>query len=180
MKKKFYSTLLFGIIFLSAYQSSLACRCFYDENPSLEYISEGYGKAIAVFSGEAVKTEIDKVKFKINQVWKGEIGDELVMSTGGKKIRDDLFQLPSSCDYNFQESRTYLVFAFGTDLEDMKATKCSLTNELKKASNTERLLNELVESKKKSQISQNGFLSHFKFTAYSPLFFPVFDNLRRD
>lgn len=102
------------------------------------------------------------------------------MSTGGKKIREDLFQLPSSCDYNFYKSQTYLVFAYGNDFEDMKATKCNLTNELKKAENMQRFLNELIEIKKKSRTSESRFLNSFNFTIYSSLVFPALDNLRPD
>lgn len=163
MKKKFYSCLFFGLTFLLSCQSSLACGCGYIENPSSKQVSENYEKAVAVFSGEVIESEFEKVKFKINSIWKGEIGDELIMSTGGKKTREGWFQY-STCDYNFDKSQSYLVFAFGKNFENMKASVCSLTRELKSAEKTQRLLDELFERKKKVQISENNFLNSFNFT----------------
>lgn len=167
MKTKFYSLLLFGVIFLISYESVFACLCVYIENPSAEFVVGQHAKAVAVFSGEVIESDIVKVKFKIEKVWKGDVGDELEMSTGGKKINDDLYNLPSSCDYGFHKSEKYLVFAYGNDFDDMKATKCNLTNESKRAEKTEKILDDFFGSVKKNRKTKFNFSS--KFSVYNLL-----------
>ena len=151
MKRKFYLLLFLGFVFFVSYNDVFACRCVYVENPSPEFVVSQRAKAIAVFSGEVIESDIEKVKFKIEKVWKGDIGSELQMSTGGKKIDKDLYQLPSSCDFDFYKAEKYLVFAFGNDLDNMKATKCNLTNQLKKAEMTEKILEDFFGAEKEKQ-----------------------------
>ncbi len=73
------------------------------------------------------------MRFKVDKLWKGDFGDEVIMSTGVKERRDGLYDLPASCDYEFQLGEKYVVFAFGASPETMKARKCAGTRLLKYA-----------------------------------------------
>lgn len=91
-------------------------------------------KAVAVFSGEVVGLNALSVRFKVDAVWKGDIAPEFAMSNGavieGKGLRI------SSCDFSFSMGGRYIVFAYGKNVEDMKATSCTLTTSLPYASVT--------------------------------------------
>ena len=166
MRRFFYFLAAFGIIFFISGQNVLGCRCAYVQKPAPEFVAEQRSKALAVFSGEVLATDFEKVRFKIQKIWKGEIKDELQMSTGGKKINDELFELPSSCNYNFQKGEKYLVFAFGDSFDEMKATKCNLTNKLDKAKETEKILDSFFPEEK---ATENPLLIFFEYSYHKLL-----------
>jgi hypothetical protein len=82
--------------------------------------------AFAVFVGEPVARNSLNVRLRVQHVWKGELGSELVMSTGAEATTDGLIR-SSSCDVSFAFGQTYLIFGHGKTLETMKAHSCSFT-----------------------------------------------------
>ena len=124
------------------------CVCFgLPEKPTPEQaramLVKDYNQALSVFSGEVVALDTFKVKFKVDQVWKGDFGDEVTMSTGAKDNGDGTLTLSSSCDYSFKLGEKYLVYAYGTSLEEMQAHECTRTRLLKYAEQEVRDLDEV-------------------------------------
>jgi len=87
-------------------------------------------KAFAVFIGEPIARNALTIRFRVNAVWKGDLGTEVVMSTGSKAMEDGTI-MSSSCDASFLLAKVYLVFAYGENLETMAARQCSFTSELR-------------------------------------------------
>lgn len=66
------------------------------------------------------------MRLRVQHVWKGELGAEVVMSTGAEATPDGLIR-SSSCDVSFAFGQAYLIFGHGKTLETMKAHSCSFT-----------------------------------------------------
>src|SRR4051812_40928451 len=50
-----------------------------------------YSNSFAVFSGQVIAVDRFKVKFKVDKLWKGDFGDEIVLSTGAIDNGDGTF-----------------------------------------------------------------------------------------
>lgn len=133
------------IPFLTA-QPTLTSRCI--ERGS---VAEEVDKSTAMFSGKAIAEEYRRlesdgvgevlvVRIKVERVWKGEIGDTVVMYTrmlkGQTSVRDE--------DFNFKVGESYLVYAYGS-LAKLKTNGCTRTKLLK---NAEEDLQALGEGRK--------------------------------
>jgi hypothetical protein len=129
-------------IFFSDY--TLGCECVPPplEKPSAAESSaalvKDFNGAAAIFSGKLVEADRLKLKFKVDKVWKGDVGKEFVISTGAKRYDDESY-VTSSCDYNFKLGEKYLIFAYpvNPDLHpgstDLQARECTRTKLLKDA-----------------------------------------------
>jgi hypothetical protein len=83
-------------------------------------------KALAVFVGEPIARNSLTLRLRVQSVWKGALGTEVVMSTGAEAAPDGLIH-SSSCDFTFSLGETYLVFGHGKTPETMKAYACTFT-----------------------------------------------------
>jgi hypothetical protein len=140
--KKFFC--IFLILLVVSAINAFACVCALPEKTVDDAAFEASAKkqfdsAFVVFTGEVSEWQQTELKFKLEKVWKGDIKNEYQMSTGTRKISEDLWE-SSSCDYTFQKGEKYLVFAYKTDKGDVQAYDCSLTQKLKNAERTIRFL----------------------------------------
>lgn len=120
-------TLLALGISLIAFQSVLACSC---ASPGIDteekfraVVAKALNVASGVFCGKVVEMDTFTVKFSVEKVWKGDFKDELVMITG-TAMTDDGSYVSSTCDYDFELNKKYLIFAHGAK-DKLKTTKCS-------------------------------------------------------
>ncbi|MGB7068567.1 MAG: hypothetical protein WBD22_03675 [Pyrinomonadaceae bacterium] len=97
--------------------------------------------------GRQIEYETLVVKFRVERWWKDE-GSEVFLITSYTKNSDGTTTI-SSCDYEFNEGDTYLVYAYGKKGE-LRTSFCTRTKLLKKADEDLRILGEgkgPVESK---------------------------------
>jgi hypothetical protein len=110
---------------------AFACVCVGDpEQPSVSEVSRrlrnDLNDALSVFIGQPVANNSLTIRLRVQHVWKGELGPEVVMGTGAEATPDGLIR-SSSCDVSFAFGQTYLIFGHGKALETMKAHSCSFT-----------------------------------------------------
>ncbi len=115
--KKFVWTVLMILspVFCTA---TFACSC-----PTIGQTSEqmkigrlqDFNGAAAIFTGEVIELEENKVKFKVERIWKGDLVDEIVMVIQLKK--DDGRYVRTSCDYHYELGEKLLVYAYGNSEE---------------------------------------------------------------
>ena len=108
-----------------------ACICVgTGEPPTAEKLTRelrrDLDEALAVFVGEPVSANSLVVRFRVETIWKGELGREVVMATGSEATDDGLLK-SSSCDMSFSLGVKYLVFGRGRTFETMQAVACSFT-----------------------------------------------------
>lgn len=157
MKQNTPPLLLVPTLLLLLCDAAVGCVCGGDPHkPTPESARAALVKdvdgALAIFSGEVIELDALKLKFKIDKLWKGELGDEIVMSTGAKIIGDKTHGL-SSCDYRFKKGEKYLVFAYSSrheDVAEMQARECTRTKVLRYAEQEMVSLDELVPHEKKN------------------------------
>ena len=99
------------------YNNALGCSCptigttaQQEKNSRLK----DFNSAVAVFSGEVIELQENKVKFKVDKIWKGELVDEIVMVIQLKK--DDGRYVRTSCDYYYEIGEKLLIYAYGTKM----------------------------------------------------------------
>jgi hypothetical protein len=73
------------------------------------FISD-FNRTEAVFIGKVVSIDGFLVTFEVGKVWKGELPARFTMSTGKIKMANNSVK-SSSCDYDFENGKSYLVFA---------------------------------------------------------------------
>jgi hypothetical protein len=83
-------------------------------------------EAFAVFVGQPIAMNTLMVRLRVESVWKGELGSQIVMPTGAEVTPDGSIR-SSTCDMSFSTDHVYLVFAYGKTLETMKAHACGFT-----------------------------------------------------
>jgi hypothetical protein len=109
-------------------QRAMACGCQQSGSPR-----EELKRVDAVFSGEVINVNWEKIEFKVEKIWKGPRTKRISV-----KHRDEL----SDCTYVFVVGKKYLVYAFGKEV--LATHICTRTKELDKASDD---LKELGEGK---------------------------------
>ena len=122
-----------------------ACACVRPElspEQNRQDVAEQLEKAIAVFSGEVMRLDALTVQFRLEDVWKGEFGQHVVMPISAGQNPDGTVAY-SSCDYVFQVGRKYLVFAYGKSASTMRAYSCTRTIALQRATSTVELLDQI-------------------------------------
>lgn len=141
--------LLAGVCCLTAASDVLACVCGgrTSEAPSAaelrRKLRNELSNSLAVFVGEPIAGNSLTVRMRVESVWKGDVGPEVVMSTGAEATPDGLIR-SSSCDVRFAFGHVYLIFGDGKTLETMKAHHCSFTG-LARDNPWLKLLDGLVE-----------------------------------
>jgi len=129
------------------YSSAFGCSC-----PTIGTTAEqekaarlkDFKSAVAIFTGEVIELEENKVKFKVEKFWKGELIDEIVMVIQRKK--DDGRYVRTSCDYYYELGEKLLVYAYGT-AEELTTYQCTRTTPFKRVEILEQEINGLDEIK---------------------------------
>ena len=140
--------LLFVVLIFSLPPATLAvdCVCIKESHPSEEKVKadrrQVYDKAAAVFVGKVVALDAYSVTFRLEQRWKGDSLDEVILSTGAVPGYDGT-PLPEECSYQFHLGEEYLVYAFGA-AKKMKAYICP-TLLLKNAAEEEKELDKIKQ-----------------------------------
>ncbi|MDQ3713618.1 MAG: hypothetical protein M3388_15535 [Acidobacteriota bacterium] len=127
------------------YNTALGCSC-----PTIGATSEqiraarleDFNSAVAIFSGEVVELEENKVKFKVEKIWKGDLDDEIVMVIQLKK--DNGKYVRTSCDYYYELGEKYLVYAYGTS-DELTTYQCTRTTTFKNVELVEQEIKGLNE-----------------------------------
>lgn len=91
-------------------------------------------------SGKHIDYETLVVKFQVEQWWKGETPSEIFLVTDNTRNSDGTTS-NSSCDYNFKEGESYLIYAYGKQSE-LRTNYCSRTRPLNKAEEDLKILSE--------------------------------------
>ena len=161
MKKIIFVSISFVAIFIFTQVNALACSCptvgtMYPTtgNVSDYLIEEQVRNAKVVFSGEVVginkipKTRMLLVKIEVKESWKEILPKEITITTelGG-------------CGYHFQVGCEYLIFANGSDNENLSTGECLRNKLLYKATEELQILGEGSQPQKsKSKIFKNNSL----------------------
>jgi hypothetical protein len=155
MKNKYLiQNSLLILIFLFSVQIANACGCpGLPDKPNAEeqrkIFTNVLNNSVAVFTGEVIANDMYSAKFKVDKVWKGDVGDEFTMSTGVIKISEKVGR-SSSCIRSFAKGKSYLIFANNIDLEYSNgqqlfvAYSCGKTRFLEQASEFIKILDGLV------------------------------------
>lgn len=92
----------------------------------------------ATLSGERFEYETKVVKLQVLQWWKGNALAVLYIVTETIKISDGKW-ITSSCDYDFKEGETYLIYASGAENE-LRTSFCTRTRKISDAGEDLKLL----------------------------------------
>ena len=123
-------------------------RVEFQREATRKQVSEVLGRSYAIFSGEVITIEGDRAKFKLEELWKGDLPQEFSMASGGYRLPDGSMTI-TSCDYTFTAGRKYLVFAQASATRNMEAMPCTPTRELTSAADVVAILNELMPNRPK-------------------------------
>ena len=149
----------FVICILLSATKVYACGCFYLPEQTLEdLVRDGVKNSRVVFAGKVVGFEYRKgipnrfmqsknvdyetkvVKFQVERWWKGEVPREIVLATD-ETINADGTASNSSCNYNYKEGDSYLVFAYEKE-NVLRTMSCSRTQPLSRAEEDLKILGE--------------------------------------
>jgi hypothetical protein len=162
MRKIILTSLAVFALSLAAEGVAFACECPPPGVPvgksrpqaMREALVEDLNAAFAVFAGEVVELDTFKVKFKVNRIWKGGFGEEVVMRTGAEKHGRGVSI--NGCDYSFELGGKYLVYAYGGSAAEMKAGVCSRTKELSQAEQEIKELDEISPRERRNRKPEAG------------------------
>ncbi|HEU0178842.1 MAG TPA: hypothetical protein VFV58_31650 [Blastocatellia bacterium] len=143
---------LLTLLSLANLDNAFACLCSDGANwtkpgEARRFLDKEFRDAVIVFSGKVVTRDMFKVTIKAEKFWKGDIKEEVILSTGAKKIprkdrNDEDMVSISTCDYKFEAGKKYLVFAKSIDGE-LITRRCSGTDLLSNSGKTVTYLNEM-------------------------------------
>ncbi len=136
-----------------------ACGCLQLSDETLEDVVRYRVKnSTMVFAGKVVGFEYRKgipnefmqsrhidyetkiVKFQVERWWKDKVPADIFLVTDETRNADGTAS-HSSCDYNFKEGESYLVFAYGKENE-LRTNSCSRTQPLNQADEYLKILGE--------------------------------------
>jgi hypothetical protein len=128
-------------------QGTSACQCRREALDTEEKfrvaVAKEFRASDAVFIGEVIEQQRSKIKFRVEQVWKGKISDNAIIITHNWDDGD--VGAIDSCAYPFDVGIKYLIYA-RKSADELGASKCSRTQLFEKAG---RDINELERSKPK-------------------------------
>ena len=116
------------ILLLLLVDSVSACWCRRDvvdtETKFRAAVSEAVKQSNAVFVGEIVEQNRSQLRVKVEKVWKGKIGEQIILVT--HDWQDGDLGSIDSCAYSFIVGRKYLIYADKVNGE-LVTSKCSRT-----------------------------------------------------
>jgi hypothetical protein len=136
---------------LSAAREADACSCVLLPHQSDRQLRNEVLKALktvdAVFTAEAVATDMLATTLQVEKVWKGTIGDQ-VRLRHATRMADGMLEV-SSCDIGFTVGKSYVVFAVAVAESGgvMVADYCGSTVTLDAASKTLLILGPPLENR---------------------------------
>ena len=93
-------------------------------------IPNEYRDSLERETGEKVDYETKVVKIQVEQWWKGNVSRQIFLITSSTRtINSGSY---GSCDFNFKEGETYLIYANGDD-DKLKTNACMRTRKLAEA-----------------------------------------------
>lgn len=105
-----------------------ACSCFQPDNETLtQRVGKAKNDARAVFSGRVLeiirKPENNQiaVKLRTEKLWKGNVSKQVTITTGADS---------ALCGYNFEVGKSYLIYAQGSNANNLQTNLCTRTAEL--------------------------------------------------
>lgn len=154
MKHRIIAAAAFMLFVLGATAQVYGCSCvsFRDSRSVFEVATAELNGATAVFSGKVVRFEWRKgignesrsdhnrrfggglewetkvAIIKVDKWWKSSLPDEAVLVTDEVRTADGTIG-NSSCNYDFAEGKSYLVFAYGPQAE-LRTNSCAFTRQL--------------------------------------------------
>lgn len=143
-------TIALALGWLAVPADAFGCVCFSNDpagpSPSeiANQVRRQLSEARAVFIGEPVAWNMLAFRFRVHSVWKGELGPEVVMSSGSEPTSDGLIR-SSSCDFSFRVGQRYVVFAYGESHLQMKARACDLTSAMEHNPVAPGLLDQILQ-----------------------------------
>ncbi|MEK6855322.1 MAG: hypothetical protein AABX73_03820 [Nanoarchaeota archaeon] len=120
--------LLIGLIGIAS-----ACSCVIPEPPK-----ESMESSTAVFKGEVVRIEGEKVNLVISKIYKGDLGTQVNITTPTDS---------AMCGFNFVKNKEYLVYTSG-NLSDLSTNICTRTKLLSEADEDIEELDNLISKQK--------------------------------
>jgi len=149
--RRLWIVALLTLLSLANRDNAHACLCSDGANwtnpgEARKFLDKEFSEAVIVFSGAVVTRDMFKVRIKAEKFWKGNVKEEITLSTGARIIprkdsdNEDLISI-STCDYKFEVGKKYLVFVKNIDGE-LITRRCSGTNLLDDSSKTVTYLNE--------------------------------------
>ena len=87
-------------------------------------VSKAVKQSNAVFVGEIIEQNRSQLRVKVERVWKGKVGEQLILIT--HDWQDGDLGSIDSCAYSFVVGRKYLIYADKVEGE-LVASKCSRT-----------------------------------------------------
>ncbi len=150
---------LVGLLLCGFASSAFACSCPTVGTGSPDYyrelVKQKFTNAEVVFSGKVIEKNQFEVKFKIDSVWKGLVGDEFTMSIG--TLGNGEGRLTStSCDYYFEEKKSYLIYASPMESQRIRgqnllaASGCGVVLFLENTKEETNFLNEINTPEKRN------------------------------
>lgn len=155
-RKKLVVTMFTGLLFAAGALEQAYGRCgcggSTEKTPVFDLVTRELNRATAVFSGKVVRFEWRRgianeerlqhnrsfgipldwetkvVILKVDQWWKPSLPDEVALVTEEVRMADGTGG-NSSCNYNFVEGKSYLVFASGPENE-LRSHACAFTRPL--------------------------------------------------
>ncbi|HMF62007.1 MAG TPA: hypothetical protein VK595_16615 [Vicinamibacterales bacterium] len=139
-------------LFAAREADACACPAVPPADPSGNYtdgdnelrtlVEDALKHASAVFTGEAVSGDIFGTTLRVEKVWKGPIGDRVVMQYAAKTAEGPAI---SSCVFHFPVGHRYLVFAFAEPGGMMVAGSCGPSGSIDSVGKTLHILGPPLE-----------------------------------
>jgi hypothetical protein len=133
--KKVTSLLFVFIACLLTPDIILACQCVAPvldtEEDFRVSVATSLNRANTVFSGEVTEMDRFTIRFRVQDVWKGDFKEEVTLVTGNYLNAEGLL-ISSRCGDDFEMGKSYLVFARGSK-DELRAERCSWTGVLNDA-----------------------------------------------
>jgi hypothetical protein len=118
---------IFGIFAFLVFTNTeiYACSCIQRGNETVaQQVGKAKNEARAVFSGkvlEVIKNPGEyevTVKLKVEKSWKGNVPRQITVSTATDS---------AMCGYNFEVGQSYLIYASGTNINNLQTNICTRT-----------------------------------------------------
>ena len=110
-------------------------------------IQDEFKKAAAVFTAEVRMITASSVVLRVDRVWKGTLGVEVVMSSGFTDNNDGTMTTRGEA-FSFVRGEKYLVFADGKTTDSLSASICRPNGSLAESQRTVAVLDEITKKSK--------------------------------
>jgi hypothetical protein len=148
MKKILFLTFIVAALLVFTQATAFACSCIEIPEPFEQKVKSELKGAKAVLSGMVLQIK-DKpqsfevfVTIKVERVWKGSVSKEVIITT---ENNNGVF-----CGYPFKVGESYLVYADGSDENNLTTSHCLRNLELQKAAEDLKILGKGKKPRKRN------------------------------